>query len=339
MTKIMSMHDAIKKYVHDGSFVSIGACGTGCPYNAIHEIIRQERKNLKVIQPTSMFEIDQLAGCGCVKEIIYSWSYRATRGLRAFDRAIQQYDITVKDYTNFTTAAMLAAGARGLPFYPAKMSVYHTDIYRRRIEDDMFKVIDNPFNPGEKVLLVPAVNPDVGIMHVQRVDEEGNAQFWAANGTMRDGLLSCKHIIISAEEIIEKEIVQASPNYTLIPGFRVDAIIHEPWGAHPAGMLGYYEMDRHMIALYTGSIVLTPVSFQTWVQDWILSVNDRGEYIEKYAHTYGVRALEKLRARSFPSASVNLGSTFRLERDLMNLSLEDIYNDPDLKEFTEEIDA
>lgn len=333
MAKIISMHDAIKKYVHDESFVSIAACGTGCPYNAVHEIIRQKLKNLRLIQATSMFEIDQLAGCGVAKEIIFSWSFRATRGLRAFDRAVQEFNISVKDYTNFTVAAMLAAGARGLPFYPAKMSVYYSDIYRKRIEEDMFKIIDNPFNPGEKVLLVPAVKPDVGIMHVQRVDEEGNAQFWAANGTVRDGLLACKDIIISAEEIIEKETIQASPNYTIIPGFRVSAIVHEPWGAHPADLLGFYEIDRYMMALYTGSIVLTPVSFQNWVNEWIYGVNDRAEYIEKYAHNYGVRALDKLRSRSFPSASVNLGSSFRLERDLMQLTRESIDSDPDLKEF------
>ncbi|MHA1893333.1 MAG: CoA transferase subunit A [Candidatus Helarchaeota archaeon] len=333
MSKIMTMKEAVSKYIKDGTFLSIASCGTGCPYNAIHEIIRQGRRNLKVIQPTSMFEIDQLAGCGCVSEIIFSWSYRATRGLRAFDRAVQEFNIKVKDYTNFTVAAMLAAGARGMPFYPAKMSVYHTDIFRKRIEDDMFKIIENPWNPKEKVLLVPAAKPDVGIMHVQRADAEGNAQFWAARGTMEDGLLSCKNIIISAEEIVEPEIIQRSPNYTLVPGFRVNAVVHESWGAHPAGMLGYYEMDRYMISLYTGSIVLTPISFQTWVNDWILSVNDRVEYIEKYAHTYGVRALEKLRARSFPSASVDLGSTFRLERDLMGFTREDIDSDPDMKEF------
>ena len=331
-TKLITMKEAISRYVKDGTYLSIASCGTGCPYNAIHEIIRQERQNLKVIQATSMFEIDQLAGCGCVSEIIYSWSLRATRGLRAFDRAVQEFNIKVQDYTNYTVAAMLAAGARGFPFYPAKMSIYHTDIYRKRIEEDMFKIIDNPWNPKEKVLLVPAANPDVGVIHVQRADKDGNAQLFGSRGTMEDGLLACKNIIISAEEIVEPEIIQRSPSHTLIPGFRVDVVVHEPWGAHPAGMLGYYEMDRYMISLYTGSIVLTPVSFQTWVNDWILSVNDRAEYLEKYAHTYGVRALEKLRARSFPSATVDLGSTFRLERELMGFTREDIDNDPDMKE-------
>ncbi|MHA1693983.1 MAG: CoA transferase subunit A [Candidatus Helarchaeota archaeon] len=328
--KLMSTKEAIKKFVHDGDTLSITSCGTAGPYALIHEIIRQKKKNLTAVQATCMHELDLLAGCGCLKKVISSWSYRIVKGQRAFDRGVVEYNIEVQDYTNYTVAAMLMAGALNLPFFPAKPSILYTDIWNRH-KEGMFKLIDNPFNPKEKVLLVPAIKPDVAIVHCQRVDQDGNAQLWGALGTVKHGALASKRIIVSAEEMVPREVVRLSPNNTIIPGFRVDAICIEPWGAHPSEVLGYYDMDRMMVGLYSAASVSKSL-FSSWVDEWIYNIEDRYHYIEHYTDVYGMQPLHKLRARVYPSASVNLGSSFLKDMELLELKMDDILDAPEMFE-------
>jgi len=328
--KIMTTKEAIKKFVHDGDTVSITSCGTAGPYALVHEIIRQRKKNLTVIQATTMHELDLLVGCGCVKKVITSWSYRIVKGLRAFDRGVFENNVEVQDYTNYTVAAMLMAGAMNLPFFPAKPSILYTDIWTHR-KEGMFALVDNPFKPGEKVLLVPAIKPDVALVHVQRVDPDGNAQLWGALGTVKHGALASKRIIVTAEELVPSEVVRLSPNHTIIPGFRVDAICIEPWGAHPSEVLGYYDMDRMMVGLYSAASV-TRSLFKKWVDEWIFSVEDRQHYIEHYVDVYGMNALNKLRAKIYPSSSVNLGSSFLTDMELLELTIDDVLSNPEMFE-------
>lgn len=328
--KAMTTKEAVKKFVSNGDVLSITSCGTAGPYAIIHEIIRQKIKNLTAVQATTMHELDLLAGCGCLKKIISSWSYRIVKGQRAFDRGVLENDIEVQDYTNYTVAAMLMAGAMHLPFFPAKPSILYTDLWNKRHEG-MFELVENPFNKGEKVLLVPAINPDVAIVHCQRVDQDGNAQLWGALGTVKHGALASKKIIVSAEEMVPREVIRLSPNNTIIPGFRVDAICIEPWGAHPSEVLGYYDMDRMMVGLYSAASVSKNL-FQTWVDEWIHSMEDRYHYIEHYTDVYGMQALHKLRARIYPSASVNLGSSFLKDMEILELTMEDIMDTPEMFE-------
>ena len=328
--KLMTTKEAIKKYIHDGDTLSITSCGTAGPYALIHEIIRQRKKNLTAVQATTMHELDLLAGCGCFRKIISSWSYRIVKGQRAFDRGVLENDIEVQDYTNYTVAAMLMAGAMNLPFIPAKPSILYSDIWKKR-KENMFKMVKNPFNPSENVLLVPAINPDVAIVHCQRVDQDGNAQLWGALGTVKHGALASKRIIVSAEEMVPREVVRLSPNNTIIPGFRVDAICIEPWGAHPSDILGYYDMDRMMVGLYSAASVSKNL-FKTWTDEWIYNINDRYHYIEHYIDVYGMQTLQKLRARIYPSASVNLGSSFLKDMEILELTMEDILDTPEMFE-------
>ncbi|MBD3229252.1 MAG: hypothetical protein GF329_13800 [Candidatus Lokiarchaeota archaeon] len=328
--KLMTTKEAIKKFVHDGDTVSITSCGTAGPYSLIHEIIRQGRKDLTAVQATTMHELDILAGCGCLKKIISSWSYRIVRGQRAFDRGVVENDVEVQDYTNYTVAAMLMAGAMNLPFFPAKPSILYSDIWNKR-KDGMFELIENPFNPSEKVILVPAINPDVALVHVQRVDPDGNAQLWGALGTVKHGALASKKIIVSAEEMVPREVVRLSPNHTIIPGFKVDAVCIEPWGAHPSEVLGYYDMDRMMVGLYSAASVSTKL-FDTWIDEWIYNINDRTHYIEHYTDKYGMEALDKLKAVDYPSTSVNLGSSFLKDTEILELTEKDILDAPSLFE-------
>ncbi|MHA1382409.1 MAG: CoA transferase subunit A [Candidatus Helarchaeota archaeon] len=331
--KVMSMKEAISKFVHNGDTLGIGACANNIPYSAVHEIIRSKKRNLHAVQPTSMFEIDMLANAGCLKEVSFSWSVRLISGVRGIDRAIKEFGIKINDYTNYTCALALMAGAYHMPFLPCNESIYLSDIYNRA-NDGMFGRIKNPFSKknDEHVTLVNAINPDVAIVHVQRIDKKGNAQAWGALGTARHTAMASKHVIVSAEEIVDNDIIRRSPNETIIPSICVDAVVHEPWAAHPTEVLGYYDFDRISIMLYLSASSKLPI-FEKWANEWIYGVENRDEYIEYYIHKFGYDALDRLRAKNFPtSASYNLGSTYQIELEKLNIRLEDIDHNPELVE-------
>jgi glutaconate CoA-transferase subunit A len=332
--KVMTMKEAISKFVPDGASLGIGACANNIPYSAVHEIIRQKKRRLSVTQPTAMFEIDMLANANCLREINFSWSIRMISGIRGIDRAIKEFGIKVNDYTNYTCALALMAGAYHMPFLPCTESIYHTDIYNwaKRDNEAMFSRIQNPFSKEKKeVTLVQAINPDVAIVHVQRIDKKGNAQSWGALGTARHTAMAAKHVIVSAEEIVDDEVVKKSPNQTIIPSFYVDAVVHEPWGAHPTEVLGYYDFDRIIVAQYisaSGTLAL----FEKWAGEWIYGLENREEYVKYYIHKFGFDALNRLRAKQMLSTPYNLGSTFQTEMQKLNVRLEDIDSNPDLIE-------
>ncbi len=329
----MTMKEAISKFVHEGDILGIGACANNIPYSAVHEIIRQKKKNLHAVQPTSMFEIDMLANARCLKEVSFSWSIRMISGLRGIDRAIKEFGIKINDYTNYTCALALMAGAYHMPFLPCTESIYHTDIYKWANEG-MFSRIQDPFVTDKEtpVTLVKAINPDVAIIHVQRIDKKGNAQSWGALGTVRHTAMASKHVIVSAEEIVDDEIVKRSPNQTIIPSFYVDAVVHEPWAAHPTEVLGYYDFDRITVAHYisaSGTLAL----FEKWANEWVHGVESREDYINYYIHKFSFNALNRLRAKNYPmSAPYSLGSTFQTEMQKLNVKLEEIELNPEMVE-------
>lgn len=310
--KVMPMAEAIKKFVPDGSFLGIASVGEPTPMSAIHEVVRQKKRNLTVIQAGSSMDIEILVATGCVKRFISSYVYRIQRGERAYDRGLKKYNVEVEDYTNYTVAAMLMAGAMGYSCFPSPISLVSSDIYRQRgfLGENKIKVIDDPFRPGEKLALIPAYKPDVSVVQVQRVDKFGNAQAWGPLGNMRWGALAGKKIIVVAEELVDHEVVKLSPNSTIIPGFRTSAVCIEHFGGHPSGLAGYYETDFAFGMIYVMSS-LDEGSYQDWVNEWIFGVGNREEYIEHYIEKYGYNALERIKIQYYPSATLKLGGTFR----------------------------
>jgi glutaconate CoA-transferase subunit A len=326
--KVMPLSEAISKFVHDGDCLCLANFGSPVPYSAIHEIIRQRRRNLTAVIATSYFELDPLAEAGCLKKVIYSFHSHLLSGERPFDRGVRKHNIEVEDYTNFTMAAMLMAGAMNLPFLPATPSLLLTDLYGINGEKK-FIVMDHPLVKGEKVVVVPAMKPDVAILHVQRVDRDGNAQLWGPTGTQRHGAMAAKKIIVTAEELVDKEVVNLSPNNTIVPGFRVDAICIEPWAGHPLDCLGYYDIDFQFTSLMCIK-AKGEADYAQWLDEWVFGVKDRREYVDHYADRFGASKLERLRAKSLPSATVNLGSTFMSEYECAQFDRCIVDSAPDL---------
>ncbi len=280
MSKLTSMAEAIAQYVPDGSSVAIGlALEPLIPFAAGHEIIRQHRRNLTLIGPISDILFDQLIGAGCVEKVKAAWVGNVSEGLaHCYRRAIEQSiprAIVTEEHSNFTIGLALLAASLGVPYIPTR-SLLGSDIPR---QNHTFLLQQSTLD-GTPLLLVPAVHPDVTIVQVQRSDEEGNAHLWGSIGISEEAMLAARDVILVAEEIVQREVILSDPNRVPGPSFKVRAVVHEPWGAHPSAVSGYCNRDHQFYHEYHVR-TRTLEGFQNWLDEWVLNVPDRAAYVEK----------------------------------------------------------
>ena len=274
------MSEAIARYVPDGASVALGlALEPLIPFAAGHEIIRQQRRNLTLIGPISDTLFDQLIGAGCVEKITAAWAGNVSEGLghcyrRATEKAIPRA-ITTEDHSNFSIALALLAAGLGSPYIPTR-TLLGSDIIRK---NPTFRQEVSPID-GTPLLLVPAIRPDVTIIHAQRSDEEGNAHLWGNVGICEEAFLAARDVIIVAEEIVPHEEIVSDPNRVLGPSFKVRAVVHEPWGAHPSTVQGHYGRDHAFYHEYHQR-TRTLEGFQQWLDDWVLQLPTRADYVAK----------------------------------------------------------
>ena len=278
--KLVNMKEAIAHYVPDGASVAMGlALEPFIPYAAGHEIIRQRRHGLTLIGPISDILFDMLIGAGCVEKISAAWVGNVSEGLghcyrRAVEKGIPQR-ITVEEHSNFTISLALLAASLGSPYIPTH-SLLGSDIIR---QNPTFRQERSPFT-DEPLVLVPALRPDVTIIHVQRSDEDGNAHTWGSLGISKEAMLAVRDVILVAEEIVPREEIVSDPNRVLGPSFKVRAVVHEPWGAHPSPVQGYYNRDHQFFHEYHQH-TRTAEDFQQWLNDWVLQTTDRQAYLAR----------------------------------------------------------
>ena len=278
MSKLLSMRDAIDRFVPDGASVAMGLqLEQMIPFAAGHEIIRQTKRGLTLIGPISDILFDQLIGAGCVDKVIAAWVGNVMMGSAYnFRRAVEQDGMKVFNMTNFTVALALQAGAMGVPFLPTR-SALGTDTTKG---NHFFYQIISPFQPQESLWAVRALNPDVTIVHVQRADREGNAHCWGNLGVMIEAVRAAKRVIVCAEEIVEPEVIASDPNRTVIPGFLVNAVVECRYGAHPSPVQGYYSRDDAFFAQYHEQTT-TREDTEAWLDRWVLGVADRAAYMNQ----------------------------------------------------------
>jgi len=249
------------------------------PFAAAHEIIRQGIGDLTLIGPISDLLFDQLVAAGLVHRIQAAWVGNVSAGLgHNFRRAVEQAKprpLEMVDYSNFTLALALQAGAWGVPFLPTR-SIAGSDLAR---ENPGLATTTDPFS-GETVPVVRALRPDVAILHVQKADPEGNCHLWGNLGVTPEGARAAAKVLVVAEEIVDKKTIRSDPNRTVIPGFLVNAVVHEPWGAHPSPVAGYYNRDHAFYSRYHRE-TRSPEGAAKWLQEWVLSVRDRRTYLER----------------------------------------------------------
>ena len=299
--KLMSAEEAIRKFVDDGDLVFFGGFGHLYPYALAHEVIRQGKRDLVLCKHSPEIIGDQLVGAGCVRKLIVSWFGNPGVGsAHAFRRAVEKgipREVELEEYTHFALTAMLRAGAMNIPFIPTR-SIIGSDLTKY---NEKIKLMKCPFT-GELLCLLPALKPDVALIHAQRADELGNVQVWGIIGDIKEGAFASKRVIVSVEEIVPREAILRDPNRTVIPSFKVDAIVEEPWGAHPSYAQGYYDRDNEYYMEYYEK-TKTVEGFEAFLEEWVYGVSSRREYVAKL----GAERLLKLKPKSYPSLPVDYG--------------------------------
>ncbi|TMD88430.1 MAG: CoA transferase subunit A [Chloroflexi bacterium] len=288
--KRRSLAEAISEQVHDGDAIALGlALESGIPFAAVHEIIRQGRKDLTLIGPISDMAFDQLIAAGTVAKVVAAWVGNVAGGSGyGFRRAYEQGQprrIVMEDHSNFTVGLALKAAAMGLPYLPTFTGL-GGDIVRGH---PRIRPIEDPFG-GPGLLAVGAIKPDVAIVHVQRADASGNAHLWGNLGLTVEAAYAARRTIVVCEEIVPNDVIRSDPNRTMIPGFVVSAVVEEPGGALPSSVQGYWRRDFETFLQYHGRSK-TAQGYQSWLKEWVLDLPDRPAYLRHM----GDAAVERLR--------------------------------------------
>lgn len=300
-SKVLSMHDAIARFVHDGDTVVIEGFTHLICFAAGHEIIRQRRRNLTLARLTPDLIYDQLIGAGCARKLVFSWAGNPGVGsLHAFRRAVEglgtrDSGLEIEEYSHFGMVARFAAGAARLPFWPLR-NYMGTDLPRA---NPRIRSVTCPYT-GEDLATVPALNPDVTIVHAQRADAGGNTQIWGLLGVQREAAFASRRVIVVVEELVDERVIRSDPNRTVIPGMIVDAVVVEPWGAHPSYAQGYYDRDNDFYVTWE-EVSRSADRLARYLDEFVHGVPDRAAYLEKQPH------VARLKAKERRCAGVNYG--------------------------------
>jgi glutaconate CoA-transferase subunit A len=298
MDKVLPLSEAIQQNMQDGDLIYAAGFTHLIPFAAGHEIIRQGYKDLVLARATPDLIYDQLVAAGCARKVIFSYMGNPGVGsLRLVRAEIEAGNLEWEEYSHFSMISRLQAGATGLPFMPMNPTAAG-DLERA---NPLYRRVQDPYSGGE-VVVVPALNPDVAIVHVQRADPEGNAHIWGIIGEQKEAAFAASRVILTAEEIVDPEVIRSDPNRTLIPGFIVDAVCHVPYASHPSYTQGYYDRDNAFY-LQWDEVSKSRESIQMYLDEWVFGVKDRAEYWQKL----GPEVHARLQVAPRPSATVDYG--------------------------------
>jgi acyl CoA:acetate/3-ketoacid CoA transferase alpha subunit len=291
--KTMSVKEAVSRFVRDGDFIASGGFGhIRVSMAIVYEIIRQNKCNLAMAGKTAVHDLDILVGAGCVNrvEVAYSFGHEL-RGLSpASRRRVESGQCKVAAETsNAGYQWRFLAAMMGIPFIPSR-NLLGTDTGGY----SSCKVVKDPFS-GKPINLIPAAYPDVAFIHVHRCDIYGNAQIDA--NLVEDFELSrcARRLIITAEEIIDNEVIRREPWKTVIPFLVVDAVVEVPYGSHPCEMPGMYYYDEEHIADWL-SLSKTQEGVDEYLSKFVFGVGSFDDYLELCG---GMKKLNYLKRREF----------------------------------------
>jgi len=298
MSKVIPLDEAVGKFVRDGDLVYAAGFTHLIPFAAGHAIIRQKKRELVLARATPDLIYDQMVAGGCARKVIFSYMGNPGVGsLRIVRSEIEAGRLEWEEYSHFGMISRLQAGATGLPFMPMNPTAAG-DLERL---NPNYRTVKDPYSGGD-VVVVPALNPDVAIVHVQRADADGNAQIWGIIGEQKEATFAAERVILTAEEIVDETIIRSDPNRTLIPGFIVDAVCQVPFCAHPSYTQGYYDRDNSFY-LKWDEISSSREATASYLDEWVFGVSDRAEYWEKL----GSAVHDRLRIQSRVSVPVDYG--------------------------------
>lgn len=302
-TKVMSAKEAVARYLFDGAVVGLGGQNIGrCTMAVVHEIIRQSFKNLTVVGCNLSISMDMLVGCGMVRR-----TESGTGNLERFGstfmwrKAVQKGLLEHEDFSHLAMVSRFLAAEMGVPFMPTK-SLLGTDIlkYQTGTGGKKFEIIKNPWNMEEDVVLLPALSPDVSIVHVSLADELGNLYIDGFTTHEPEMVRASKKVIATCEKVVSSEQFRSDPERTTIPYFFVDAVVEQPGGAHPTSVYRYYDYDKEAIEEYqklaedyaTGQPD-GEKKYREYMEKCILSSKNFDEYLEKMGGSLKLKELHE----------------------------------------------
>lgn len=261
--EFLELSEAVERHVHDGDSIALEGFTHLIPFAAGHEIIRQRRRDLTLIRMTPDVIYDQLIGAGCARKLIFSWGGNPGVGsLHRFREAIEEdwpVALEIEEHSHAGMATRWQAGASGLPFGTLRGYV-GTSLSE---QTDTIASVTCPFT-GEVLTAVPALNPDVGIIHAQQADRQGNVMLWGISGVQKECVLASTRAIVTVEEIVDEFVPQV--NGVVLPAWVIDAVCHVPGGAHPSYAHGYSERDNAWYEAWD-AVSRDRRAFQSWVEE------------------------------------------------------------------------
>ena len=305
MSKVMSLHDAIAKYVQSGDSLCFGGFTTNRkPYAAVYEIVRQGLTDFIGYSGPAGGDWDILIGEGRIKAFIncYIANSGYTNVCRRFRHAVEkERSLLVEDYSQDVIMLMLHAASLGLPYLPVSL-MQGSDLVNKwgiskevretiaKLPNDKLVEVNNPFNPGEKVIAVPVPRLDTAIIHVQKASINGTCSIEGDEFHDVDIAIAARKCIVIAEEIVTEEEIRKDPTKNSIPQFCVDAVVHAPHGAHPSQVYNYYDYDPAFYKMYD-KVTQTEEDFKAFTKEWIYDIKNHDEYLDKL----GASRLTKLK--------------------------------------------
>lgn len=307
-SKVMSMHDAVQEYIKDGDHIVFGGFVTSRkPMAAVHEIIRQRKKDLILESSGGSMDGDLLIGAGCVKILLES--YMANSGYtpvcRRFRKAVQNQEIMCDDYSLDVQPMQYHAAALGLPYIPIK-NMLGSDLVNKqgipeeeylrnpKLPNKKYIIQDNPFNEGkgDKYLLLPAAVLDVAVIHVQYASADGSCRIEGLKAVDVDIAMGATHCIVSCEQLVSNDFLNREPWNNDIPKLVPDAVVEAPYGAHPFQCANFYDYDGMFLREYD-KISADDGAFAEFLDEYIYGTEDHSAYLAKF----GADRMSTLRVR------------------------------------------
>jgi len=303
--KLMSLEEAVGRFIKNGSQIAIGGFTVvRNPMAVAYEIARQGVKDIHIVCHSHGQALDILIGAGCVKrlEIAYGGNGRYAPTCIRFKKAIQRQEIEFEDYSNYQMSLRFLAGALGIPFISTKSGLgsdiinvegFSEEIRKEpKIANKKLVVMQNPFNEVEdKVVLLPALTPDVALIHAQYVGEDGTVRIKGLTFADIEQAKSADTVIVTCEEIVPRSFIRLDPDQNSLPPFFVDAIVRIPFGAHPTGCYAFYDYDPKHLNLYK-KMAEDDKLFKEYLDEWVYGVSSHEEYTNKIggAHILKIKA-------------------------------------------------
>jgi glutaconate CoA-transferase, subunit A len=275
--KILQLGDAIREFVRDGDVVALEGFTHLIPFAAGHEIIRQRRKNLTLVRMTPDVIYDQLIGAGCASKLMFSWGGNPGVGsLHRLRDAVEKDwpgPLDIVEHAHAGMATAYAAGASGLPF----------GILRGYLGSDLpkhnpsVKFIECPFT-GEQLAALPAIRPDVAVIHAQQADKQGNVLLWGVSGVQKEAVLAAKRAIVTVEEVVDTLQAKGhAPNQVVLPNWVISAVAEVKQGAFPSYALGYYPRNNAFYKQWD-AIARDRDTFTAWIDRHVHGTKDNAEF-------------------------------------------------------------